>query len=67
VVAVLSMSKPEFSRLEVRLPAEVRTLALSIVRFPVLSGSAFRPGGSANGIPKLPPGFTKIAAPMAGR
>ena len=29
-MAALSMKKQEFSRLEVRLPAEVRTLALSI-------------------------------------
>ena len=47
-MAVLSMNKQEFSRLEVRLPAEVRTLVGPIARFPVLAGSAFRPAVSAS-------------------
>jgi len=45
LVAVLSMNKQEFSRLEVRLPAEVRTLALSIVRFLVRIRIGVPPGG----------------------
>jgi hypothetical protein len=48
-VAVLSISKQELSRLEVLLPAEVRTLALSIMRFPSASVLAFRRRVSANG------------------
>jgi hypothetical protein len=56
VVAVLSMSKPEFSRLEVRLTAEVRNPGKVDRALPgPCQGSAFRPAVSASAHSKSSP------------